>query len=86
MESKCCSKEQIITDDKVSVYLKDVEKHFKEISMRKTESFGDKAKTEKAQKDNAKSILEFRDKIERFLKYCDIRFLSEEESKLETKI
>ena len=54
--------------------------------MRKTESFGDKAKTEKAQKDNAKSILEFRDKIERFLRYCDIRIVSEEESKMETKI
>lgn len=54
--------------------------------MRKTESFGNKAKIEKAQKDNAKSILEFREKIDRFLRYCDIRIVSEEESKMETKI
>ena len=54
--------------------------------MRKIDCFGDKAKIEKAQKDNAKSILEFRDKIERFLRYCDIRIVSEEESKMETKI
>ena len=66
--------------------MKDLEKHLKEISMRQKESFGDKAKVEKAQKDNAKSILEFRDKIERFLRYCDIRIVSEEESKMETKI
>ncbi len=66
--------------------MKDVEKHFKEMSMRKIDCFGDKAKVEKAQKDNAKSILEFHYKIEKFLKYCDIRILSEEESKLETKI
>jgi hypothetical protein len=66
--------------------LKDVEKHFKEMSMRKIDCFGDKSKEEKAQKDNANSILELRDKIERFLKYCDIRIVSEEESKMETKI
>ncbi len=54
--------------------------------MRKIDCFGDKSKEEKAQKDNANSILELRDKIERFLKYCDIRIVSEEESKMETKI
>lgn len=86
MESKCCSKEQIVTEEQVSVYMKDLEKHLTELSVRKIECLGDKSKVEKAQKDNAKSILEFHDKIEKFLKYCDVRVLNEEESKLETKI
>ena len=74
--------EQIVPWDKISIYNSYLEAHYEEFST-KVSKVSDQREGEKLA---AKSLLQFREKIDTFLRLCNIRIPTNEEARNESLV
>ena len=87
MESNSSSVyEKNITWRQIESYIDDVDAHHDILLKTRKELRKDKIEVEDAEKLNTLSILDFHEKLTKFLQYCSIRILTKAERKLESKI
>ena len=78
--------EPVVSLDNIISYINDVDKHHNELFAIQKKVRKDEIDEREAEKQNTKCLLNFYEKLTHFLKYQNIRILTKEERKLETKI
>ena len=75
-----------ITWKQIESYIEDVDIHHEKLLKIRKDLRKDDIEVEDAEKLNTVAILDFHEKLTKFLQYCNIRILTKAERKLESKI
>jgi hypothetical protein len=80
------SSEPVVSLESIMDYISDVEKHHNELTATQKKVRKDEIDEREAEKQNTHCLILFHEKLTLFLKYNNIRILTKEERKAETKM
>jgi hypothetical protein len=75
-----------MTWEQIESYIKDVDAHNEKLLRVRRNMRNDDIQVKEAEKLNTLAILDFHEKLTKFLQYCNIKILTKAERKLESKI
>jgi hypothetical protein len=75
--------EKVISLDSIKTYFIDVEKHQDELIQIQRKERKNEIEEHEAERQNTQCLLLFHEKLTNFLKYCNIRILTQEERRAE---
>ena len=78
--------EPVVSLESIMSYINDVDKHHNELTITQKKVRKDEIDEREAEKQNTQCLLLFHEKLTNFLKYNNIRILTKEERKAETKM
>ena len=77
---------QIISMQSLAAYKTDLDNHLSELSARQRKVNFFEISEREAEKHNAESLLLFHEKLTNFLRFCNVRIITQEERRTETKL